>query len=54
MCGKRDGATWSFWQKTCPSKHNRASDYFDAGENPCVIPDVWSEEDALLAKNALD
>lgn len=24
--------------------------YFDANENPCIIPDVWSDEDAQVAK----
>ncbi len=24
--------------------------YYDANETPCVIPDVWSDEDAVIAK----
>ena len=25
--------------------------YYDADEQPCIIPDVWSEDDARIAKD---
>lgn len=28
--------------------------YFDARDQPCVVPDAWSEDDALLAREVVD
>lgn len=27
--------------------------YFDARDQPCVVPDAWSEDDAILAREAI-
>lgn len=27
--------------------------YYDARDEPCVVPDVWSEDDAALAREAI-